>query len=133
MKVFLDPNVLVAAFSTRGLCADVFWLAASEHETLIGEPVLVETRRVLEAKLRMPPAARNQVLAVLRGLTRVPAATAPRALGIDDPDDEWVVACALAASADVFVTGDKALLGLHEIEGMPIVSPREFWSRAGKS
>ena len=129
MKVFLDTNVLIAAFAARGLCADVFRLAATDHELLIGAPVLLEMRRVLETKLRMPAPARNEVLRVLRRFAQAPAAIAPIALDIDDPDDEWVVACAVAASAQVFVTGDKALLGLRRVQSMPIISPREFWTQ----
>ena len=129
MKVFLDTNVLIAAFAARGLCADVFRLAATDHTLLIGAPVLVEMRRILETKLRMPAPARNAVLQVLRRFVQAPAAKAPIVLGINDPDDEWVVACAVAASARVFVTGDKALLGLQRVENMPIVSPREFWTQ----
>ncbi len=129
MRVFLDTNVLIAAFAARGLCADVFRLAGTDHTLLIGAPVLVEVRRVLETKLRMPAPARNEVLRVLHRFEQVPAAMAPIALGIDDPDDDWVVACAAAASADVFVTGDKALLGLHRVGQLPIVSPREFWTQ----
>ena len=37
MRVFLDTNVLVSALTTRGLAADVFRLALSEHELLTGE------------------------------------------------------------------------------------------------
>ena len=129
MKVFLDTNVLIAAFAARGLCADVFRLAATDHELLIGAPVLVEMRRILETKLRMPAAARNEVLTVLRRFTQAPAARAPLALGINDPDDEWVVACAIAAEVDVFVTGDKALLSLQRVHNMPVISPREFWTQ----
>ena len=129
MKVFLDTNVLIAAFAARGLCADVFRLAATDHELLIGAPVLVEVRRILETKLHMPAPARNEVLRVLRRFVQAPAAEAPIALGINDPDDEWVVACAIAASANVFVTGDKALLGLRRVQGLPIVSPRQFWTQ----
>ena len=129
MRVFLDTNVLIAAFAARGLCADVLRLAGTDHELLIGAPVLVEMRRILESKLHMPAPARNEVLQVLRRFVQVPAAKAPIALGIDDPDDEWVVACAIAAAADVFVTGDKALLGLRRVDALPIVSPREFWTQ----
>jgi len=129
LRVFLDTNVLIAAFAARGLCADVFRLAATDHTLLIGAPVLVEVRRILEAKLRMPAPARNEVLQVLRRFEQVPAAKAPVALGIDDADDDWIVACAVAGSADVFVTGDKALLGLHQAGQLPIVSPRQFWTR----
>jgi putative PIN family toxin of toxin-antitoxin system len=129
VKVILDTNVLVAAFATRGLCADVFRLAATDHELLIGGPVLIEVREILETKLRIPAPARNDVLQVLRRFVQVPAAKGPIALGIDDPDDEWVVACAIAAPADVFVTGDKALLELRRVERLPIISPREFWTQ----
>ena len=129
MKVFLDTNVLIAAFAARGLCADVFRLAVTDHELLVGEPVLVEMRRILETKLRMPAPARSEVLRVLSRFARAPAAKAPIALGINDSDDEWVVACAVAASAEVFVTGDKALLGLQRVQNMPIISVREFWTQ----
>jgi uncharacterized protein len=129
VRVFLDTNVLVAAFATRGLCADVFRVAAVEHELLIGEPVLVELARVLETKLHMSRVARTDVLRTLHRFNVVPAASAPTELGIGDRDDESVVASALAASADVFVTGDQALLRLQHVDALPILSPREFWTR----
>lgn len=130
MRVFLDTNVLVAAFATRGLCADVFRLAAVKHQLLVGEPVLDEVGRILTSKLRMPRDARNEALGVLRRFPLAAAAAEPIPLGINDPDDEWIVACALAATAEIFVTGDKALLGLRKIENMAIVSPRQFWTQA---
>ena len=46
---------------------------------------------------------------------------------LPDPDDEPIVTSALAGNANVFVTGDKALLQLHNVEHLPIVSPRNFW------
>jgi putative PIN family toxin of toxin-antitoxin system len=131
VRVFLDTNVLIAAFATRGLCADVFRLAATDHSLLIGAPVLIEVRRILEIKLRMPVPARAEVLQVLRRFVQVPHAAAPISLGIDDPDDEWVVACAVATSAEVFVTADKALLTMKRVQEMAIASPREFWTHWG--
>jgi predicted nucleic acid-binding protein len=130
LRVFLDTNVLVAAFATRGLCADVFRLAAAENQLLIGEPVLIEVGRILATKFGMPRAACNEVLGVLRRFPLAAAAGKPTPLGINDPDDEWIVACALGAAAEIFVTGDKALLGLHKIQSMIIISPRQFWTQA---
>lgn len=37
MRVFLDTNVLVSAFSTRGFSSDVFRLVPAEHEMMTGE------------------------------------------------------------------------------------------------
>jgi predicted nucleic acid-binding protein len=130
LRVFLDTNVLVAAFATRGLCADVFRLAAAEHQLFIGEPVLIEVRRILASKFSMSRAACNEVLGILRRFPLAAAAREPIPLGINDPADEWIVACALGAAAEIFVTGDKALLGLHKMQSMIIVSPRQFWTQA---
>jgi predicted nucleic acid-binding protein len=46
---------------------------------------------------------------------------------ISDPDDEWIVAEALAGEADALVTGDAALQKLGKRAPLPIVSPRGLW------
>ncbi len=127
--MFLDANVLVAAFATRGLCADLFRVVAAEHTLLIGEPVRIELRRILGSKLRLPAAARDEVLELLRRFEAVPDAGAGVDLGIGYPDDDRVVACALQAGAELFVTGDKALLALGRAGALPLLSPRECWQR----
>jgi predicted nucleic acid-binding protein len=48
-------------------------------------------------------------------------------LGISDPDDEWIVAEAMAGKADILVTGDAALQRLGKRAPLPIVSPRGLW------
>ena len=47
MRVFLDTNVLIAAFATRGLCEDVLRTTLSEHDLIIGTQVLAEVERAL--------------------------------------------------------------------------------------
>ena len=39
-----------------------------------------------------------------------------------DPDDDAILACALAAHADLIVTGDADLLVLKQFNGIPIVT-----------
>jgi predicted nucleic acid-binding protein len=43
----------------------------------------------------------------------------------DDPDNR-ILECATAGHAEAIVTGDRALLGLHEYGGVRIVSLREY-------
>lgn len=129
MRVFLDTNVLVAAFATRGLCADVFRVVAAEHALLVGEPVLTELQRILAHKLRMPAAQRGELIELLRRFEVVAAAPAAADLGIGDAADDRIVACAQRAAAELFVTGDKALLPLGRVGNLPLVSPRECWMR----
>ena len=46
--MFLDTNVLVSAFTTRGLCSDVLRTVLTEHDLIIGAAVIDELRRVLK-------------------------------------------------------------------------------------
>ena len=129
MKVFLDTNVLVSAFATRGLCADLYERLLTEHEIVIGEPVVAEVLDILQRKFRATVELLVKVEAELRLLQVILAqATAP-SLPIKDIDDPWIVACALVANADCFVTGDAELLGLSMVEKLPIISPRDCWNQ----
>lgn len=129
MRIFFDTNVLVSAFTTRGLCAEMYELVALNHELVIGEPVIGELLRILAGKLRVPPEKIARLRKELDEFEWAPASDALLGSSIRDPADAAVVACAIAAKADVFVTGDKELLDLREIQGMPVVSPREIWRR----
>lgn len=42
-----------------------------------------------------------------------------------DPDDDQVLACALAARADLIVSGDPHLRNLKSYQGIPIVAAAE--------
>jgi predicted nucleic acid-binding protein len=41
VRVYFDTNVVLAAFATRGLCADLFAHVLLEHELLVGADALV--------------------------------------------------------------------------------------------
>ena len=45
-----------------------------------------------------------------------------------DPDDDQILATAVAARADCLVTGDTDLLVLDRYAGIPIVRPADFWA-----
>ena len=127
MRVCLDTNVLVAAFATRGLCADVLRIVLDDHELVIGEVLFEELERVLRSKLGLPPTQIAAVRGALATADPVPRPSAPDPLTVDDPDDAWVVATAVDGRADVLVTGDAALLAAAGAAPLPIVSPRGFW------
>lgn len=48
----------------------------------------------------------------------------------DDPDDNKVLACALAAHADYIVSGDGHLLKLGVFKNIPIVTAKDFLDSA---
>ncbi len=133
MRVFVDTNVLASAFSTRGLCADVLRHVLSEHDLLVGEVVLIELRRVLRAKLRVPTDVIDDVEALLRDHEVVPKPLEPSSAELRDPGDRWILASAMAAHADVLVTGDRDLLDVADRLPIRVLNPREFWNFVRKS
>lgn len=128
MRVFLDTNVLVSGFATRGLSADVVRLVLAEHALLTSDNVLAETRRVLRDKLGVPANTVRDIDRLLRRHHVEPTPEADPPVPVRDPDDEPVLAAAIAARADILVTGDNDLLDIgNQIEELRIMTPRGFW------
>jgi uncharacterized protein len=128
VKVFLDTNVLVAAFATRGLCADLLRTVLAKHELVLGQIVLVELERVMREKLRVPEAVIAAALDLLREYPMSAASEPVTHPKCRDKDDAVVLACAIAAGADVLVTGDRDLLVLAGKTPVRIVDPRGMWT-----
>ncbi len=103
MRIFLDTNVLVSAFASRGLCADLFELILFEHELVVEIDHFVREHAGL--LVGSVPAVRADV----------------------DDDDARVLGQAIAGEAEVFVTGDAVIQRLARIGEMRILSPRGFW------
>ena len=127
MRVFLDTNVLVSAFATRGLCAELFEVVLLEHELVIGRQVLEELGKALRSKLKLPAARAKEIVDFVAGEASRLIDDADAADAGVDAADARVLGEALAAGAAVIVTGDTALLELRTIGGIEIASPRRFW------
>ena len=50
----------------------------------------------------------------------------PEITVVRDPNDDMIVACAVAARADYLVTRDRDMLSLGEYEGISIITPEAF-------
>lgn len=127
MRVFLDTNVLVSAFATRGLSADVFEAVLVEHDLVTGATVLEELSRALRTKLRYSPARSGDVVGFIESQAVLVVRNAKLAACAAEEDDCRVLGEALSGEAEVFVTGDAALLALDRLGSLRIVSPRQFW------
>ena len=129
MKIFLDTNVLVSAYTARGICADLLRYILAEHELLTGEVNLLELRRVLKDRFQAPVEIIETIGAELRDETIIPKPTKPSPIPIRDPDDRWVLASAVDGQADLLVTGDQDLLTIADQAPLAIVDPRGCWDR----
>ena len=129
MRIFLDTNVLISAYTARGICADLLRHILAEHDLLTGEVNIVERRRVLRDRFQATPALIAAVESELRDETVIAKPAKPSPVRVRDPDDQWVLASAIAGNADMLVTGDQDLLAVAAGVAISIVSPRGCWER----
>lgn len=124
MRAVLDTNVLVSGILHEGTSRGVLDAARRRAFEWSTSPVLLrELEEVLERFLPRPVV--GETLTALEELAVVvEPADVPRVTR--DPDDDHVVAAAVAAGASFLVTGDKDLMALAGYEGFEIIAPVEF-------
>ncbi len=138
MRLVLDTNVVAAGFLWQGPPHRLVQRALDGAIDLAVSPaLLVELEGILQRK-KFAPRLAKQALSVAGLILRYaelaqlvqPASIAPVVLA--DPDDDHVLACALAAQADLIVSGDTHLLDLKTYQGIPIVRAAEALRRIGQ-
>jgi uncharacterized protein len=130
----LDSTVLVSAFLTPGGAADalVDQAKAGRITGAVAEEILAETARVLltaeRIRLRYPysDADVQDYLQSIRQAALIAANLPPLSGLVRDPNDDMVLACAVAAEASYVLTRDDDLLSLGTYEGIAIVAPESF-------
>jgi putative PIN family toxin of toxin-antitoxin system len=133
VRVFFDTNVLASAFGTRGLCSDILDIALEEHELITGEIVIKELRAVLSKKFHLAREKIDETENLLRSYHVEPEPKTLPKVRLRERSDLIVIASAIAAHANILVTGDKELLALPAKRApLRIVSPREFWNLVAK-
>ncbi len=127
MRVFVDTNVLVAAYATRGLCADLLRLILAQHDLVVSRQVLDELERALRDKIGLPEAPIEEIVATLTPQLFEAGSALRSPIALRDAQDEPILAAAIAAGAAALVTGDADLLDAAPDAPLPILSPRAFW------
>ena len=129
MRLVLDTNVAVSGLLWHGNPGQLIDAAQVALLTLhTSAPLLVELRGVLHrekfakslAALGLTATDISEGYAALATVV-VPAIIPPTIR--DDPYDDAVLACAVAADADYIISGDPHLLKLEQFRNIPIVTP----------
>ncbi len=137
MRVVLDTNVLVAALITRGTPPDQLYEAWRDGRfTLItSELQIEELRRITRrqgVRFRIHPAEAGRMVNDLKRLATV-AGNLPTVDVSPDPYDNFLLAMAETALADILVSGDKRdLLALGHHHGTRILTVRAALEQLGE-
>lgn len=131
MRAVLDTNVVVSALLWGGLPYRLMQQAIDGDLELFTSPSLVDelreilTRRHLTKKFNEQRTSVDELATLYLEFARaVSPLSTPRAVP-RDVDDDQVVACALAAQANLIITGDQDLLVLNAYQGIDIVTPAQ--------
>ena len=126
MRVLLDSNGLIAAAISDGECRRLLHRILRQHQAVLSEEGLAETRRKLSDKFHQEKAVVAQYLEKLRSLAEVlPAQPSPTPVS-RDPKDDWVLAAALAGRCHCVLSGDADLWALARYKRVVILRPRDF-------
>ena len=125
MKLVVDTNVLVAGLAGEGFCRDIVKRRLLAFELFTSQILLNELNDKLRRKFNLNPDDLPLLKIYAAEATIVKPKPLPESV-CRDPDDDEVLATALAAKAEMILTGDKDLLVLKEFQGVLIISPRQF-------
>ena len=128
MRLVLDTNIVLSGLIWHGTPARLFRLASEGRIKLItSERLLAELQTVVaRKKFTSVLLRRNRSQAdILFGYALLCEIVAPQPIPptvLRDPDDDAVLAAALAERADLIVTGDLDLLDIGTFRTIPILT-----------
>ena len=141
LRVFLDSNVIVSGiYSSRGAPAAILeHFIGGRLRVVVSQQVLDEVIRTVKVKLPDAlPVLRKLLVNAPPEIWKDPAPEEiERWREVLDIGDAAVLAAAVAAEPDYFITGDRHFIGdpkIAEKAGLRIVTPAQFveaWAREG--
>lgn len=131
LRAVADTNTVVSGFLWKGAPRALLDAARARRITLYtSAELLAELTEVLPRPkfAKRVAASRMSAERLARRYARLAIRVTPAEIKLTvlgDPEDDAVLACALAAGADLIVSGDKRLRNLKTYQGMRIVGAAE--------
>lgn len=135
MRAVVDTNVLLSALLWRGTPHVLLERIRTGTLSLVSSPDLIAelagimTRPKFQMALVRSNTDPERILAEIRRLAELIAPPPLPAPVGHDPDDDAVLALAVAAQPDLIISGDRDLLALGSHAGIPILSPAAALAR----
>ena len=138
MRVVADTNVVVSGLLWHGPPRQLLNSARARLIDLYTSPVLlaelsdVLRREKFAERLRSADVSLSDLIMGYAALAKVIKPTSLVSAIIDDPDDNSILECAIAAHADAIVSGDSHLLRLKTFQDIPILTANVLLSQIPK-
>jgi uncharacterized protein len=131
-SVVLDTNVYISALLWTGISHRLLHLAETGDLTLVTTPAIIEelrdvlSRPKFRLRIRTLQSSVAELMEALLSLVEVVQDLPIEPVVKRDPDDDKILACAIAAQAHWIVSGDDHLLSLKSYSEISILTPRQF-------
>lgn len=136
MRLVLDTNTVVSGLLWKGTEHGLLAEASARTDValytspkLLAELADVLSRNKLSRAVAASGLSPEHLMSRYVDAVRVVSPADIPGVVLADPDDDHVLACALAAQADLIVSGDPHLLNLKSFQGIPIVGTAEALER----
>ena len=127
MRLVVDTNLMVRALLSPGPARQFFKLAPLHHSVLYHPEQLAELRDVAaRPRLNIPAEAVTELVERIERYGQHVDADLDAQLGCRDPKDDYVLALALAGTADAILSEDEDLLVLDPWRGIRVMRLFQF-------
>ena len=127
MRVVADTNVYVSAIIFGGKPQAILDLAQDgQIELFISDDILAEVTLILRDKFKRSPEELRNTLLSLEAITTWVQPTEKIDAVPNDPTDNVMVECAVAARAQVIVSGDNHLIQIDGFRGLKVQRAADF-------
>lgn len=133
MRIVCDTNVIISALLFPGGAPDQIWksILSAQYEHATSPDILTELRRVFTVKFELASDRLEALLELIRTSSFLVYPSERLHIVHEDESDNRILECAREAKAQAIITGDQRhLLPLKSFEGILLLSPREFLTRA---
>ena len=132
IKAVFDTNIYISAIFWRGKPYKLMQAAINRKFILVSsQPILNELSERLREKFSVPADKTDKYLNFLAQLAYLVKPAENVHIVKEDPQDDKIIATALAGKADFIVTGDKHLLKLAKVSSIEIVKAADFIDKIG--
>ncbi len=129
VKVVFDTNIWISIFIKR-ILDDEFSKVKKKITVYVSPDILLEISKVLiypkiDKILRKAKVSQKEILRAIEINSSIVRPKVNFNI-VDDVEDNRILECAVAAKADIVVSGDKHLIELGQFKKIKILTPREF-------